>query len=275
MASISYLISKTIYVLPLIVILSFILWTGKKLQSSFTLIANSSFVSKSLIITLNPLMIYPPLLWRTINYLFILIFCCVFESYLSSDLNFTIRLLFVQRASPPTKTFIPSLPPNPPEGEPMSDSSTIIQQLKASVEQFKLDRNWSHYHTPQDLAVSISIEAAELLEIFPWGIRGTNVNQEKLARVKEELAPLLSKHSKPPPRPFSRALIAFLTKNIYSSPADKNRCKCRLTRIPERFSLAIERTHIQFLYKPVISRGFFVGLGDTRGDMGEGGRLVF
>ena len=134
---------------------------------------------------------------------------------------------------------------------------------------------WSHYHTPQDLAVSISIEAAELLEIFPWGIRGTNVNQEKLARVKEELAPLLSKHSKPPPRPFSRALIAFLTKNIYSSPADKNRCKCRLTRIPERFSLAIERTHIQFLYKPVISRGFFVGLGDTRGDMGEGGRLVF
>ena len=40
---------------------------------------------------------------------------------------------------------------------PMHDNSTTIQQLKDSVEQFKADRDWGQYHTPQDLAVSISI----------------------------------------------------------------------------------------------------------------------
>ena len=71
------------------------------------------------------------------------------------------------------------------------DYSTTIQQLKDSVEKFKLDRNWDQYHTPQDLAVSISIEAAELLEIFQWNIRDSDLNSDKLARVQEELADVM------------------------------------------------------------------------------------
>ena len=71
------------------------------------------------------------------------------------------------------------------------DNSTTIQQLRDAVEQFKLERNWGQYHTPQDLAVSISIEAAELLEIFQWGIRETNMDPEKRERIKEELADVL------------------------------------------------------------------------------------
>ena len=73
----------------------------------------------------------------------------------------------------------------------MSDKSTTIQQLKDSVEQFKLDRDWGQYHTPQDLAVSISIEAAELLEVFQWGLRETELGQDKLERIKEELADVM------------------------------------------------------------------------------------
>ena len=73
----------------------------------------------------------------------------------------------------------------------MNDSSTTIHQLKDSVEKFKLDRDWSRYHTPQDLVVSISIEAAELLEIFQWNIRDSDLNSEKLARVQEELADVM------------------------------------------------------------------------------------
>jgi len=73
----------------------------------------------------------------------------------------------------------------------MPDSTTTIQQLKDSDEKFKLDRIWSRYHTPQDLAVSISIEAAELLEIFQWGLREKDLDEEKLERVKEELADVL------------------------------------------------------------------------------------
>ena len=76
------------------------------------------------------------------------------------------------------------------EGEPMTDNSTTIQQLKDSVEKFKLDRDWGQYHTPQDLAVSISIEAAELLEVFQWGIK-EEVDPEKIEKIKEELADVL------------------------------------------------------------------------------------
>ena len=72
----------------------------------------------------------------------------------------------------------------------MNDSSTTIQQLKDSVEQFKIDRDWGQYHTPQDLAVSISIEAAELLEVFQWGIK-EDMNPDKLDKIKEELADVI------------------------------------------------------------------------------------
>ena len=70
------------------------------------------------------------------------------------------------------------------------DSTTTIQQLKDSVEQFKIDRDWGQYHTPQDLAVSISIEAAELLEVFQWGIK-EDLDSNKLDRIKEELADII------------------------------------------------------------------------------------
>ena len=72
----------------------------------------------------------------------------------------------------------------------MSDSSTTIQHLQESVEQFKLEREWGQYHTPQDLAVSISIEAAELLEVFQWGIK-EDIKADKSEKIKEELADVM------------------------------------------------------------------------------------
>lgn len=47
-------------------------------------------------------------------------------------------------------------------------------------------RNWSQFHTPENLAKSISIEAAELLECFQWS------NEPELAEVKRELADVLT-----------------------------------------------------------------------------------
>lgn len=90
----------------------------------------------------------------------------------------------------PHKTFIPSFL-HSPCGDPLPDSSTTIQQLKDSVDRFKLDRDWEQYHTPQDLAVSISIEAAELLELFQWRLGEKDLDSEKLERVKEELADVM------------------------------------------------------------------------------------
>jgi NTP pyrophosphatase (non-canonical NTP hydrolase) len=53
--------------------------------------------------------------------------------------------------------------------------------------QFRDDRNWKQFHNPKDLAISISLEAAELLEVFQWS--GEDVNcTEKIDKIKEELA---------------------------------------------------------------------------------------
>lgn len=59
------------------------------------------------------------------------------------------------------------------------------------VIQFRDDREWRQFHTPKDLAISLSLEAAELLEIFQWS--GANLEcWDKLGRIREELADVLS-----------------------------------------------------------------------------------
>ena len=55
---------------------------------------------------------------------------------------------------------------------------------------FRDDRDWKQFHTPKDLAISISLEAAELLEVFQWS--GTDLEAaEKRGRIEEELADVL------------------------------------------------------------------------------------
>ncbi len=63
---------------------------------------------------------------------------------------------------------------------------TINQILK-----FRDDRDWKQFHNPKDLALSISLEASELLEIFQWS--GANIGMEgKEEKIKEELADVLT-----------------------------------------------------------------------------------
>ncbi len=50
----------------------------------------------------------------------------------------------------------------------MNDKTATIQKLKNLVEKFREDRNWGKHHSSKNLAVSIAIEAAELLEHFQW-----------------------------------------------------------------------------------------------------------
>ena len=63
---------------------------------------------------------------------------------------------------------------------------TINQVLK-----FRDDRNWKQFHNPKDLALSISLEAAELLEVFQWSGSDT-VCEAKIDKIREELADVLN-----------------------------------------------------------------------------------
>jgi NTP pyrophosphatase (non-canonical NTP hydrolase) len=62
----------------------------------------------------------------------------------------------------------------------MSDSQEIIKALL----QFRNERDWEQFHNPKDLALAITIESAELLELFLW----KKAEEADVEKVKEELA---------------------------------------------------------------------------------------
>ncbi len=50
----------------------------------------------------------------------------------------------------------------------MPDASTTVRELRDRVVAFVHERDWEKYHNPKDIAISMSVEAAELLELFQW-----------------------------------------------------------------------------------------------------------
>ncbi len=66
-----------------------------------------------------------------------------------------------------------------------------IQKLIDELTRFRDERNWSQFHNSKDLALAISIEAAELNELFLWK---TNEESElvDLGKLREELADILA-----------------------------------------------------------------------------------
>ena len=62
-----------------------------------------------------------------------------------------------------------------------------LEILKQEIEQFNKDRDWDQFHSPANLAKSISIEASELLECFQWDEEHYNIED-----VKEELADVMN-----------------------------------------------------------------------------------
>ena len=61
-----------------------------------------------------------------------------------------------------------------------------FEQAKQRINKFVTDRDWRKFHTPSNLAKSISIEASELLECFQW-----SDTDYDLEHVKEELADVI------------------------------------------------------------------------------------
>ncbi len=60
------------------------------------------------------------------------------------------------------------------------------EETKERIRKFTSDRDWDQFHSPENLAKSIVIEAAELLECFQW-----NGNDFNLQNVKDELADVM------------------------------------------------------------------------------------
>lgn len=65
-----------------------------------------------------------------------------------------------------------------------------MKSIIENINKFRDERNWRQFHNEKDLAISISIEASELLELFQWKSSEETVSN-KLPQLKEELADVL------------------------------------------------------------------------------------
>lgn len=77
----------------------------------------------------------------------------------------------------------------------MPDQQTTVAELRELLRQFVAERRWEQFHTPKNLTMALSIEAAELMEHFQWltadESRAIVDDPSKLAAVGEELADVL------------------------------------------------------------------------------------
>ena len=63
-----------------------------------------------------------------------------------------------------------------------------LEELRKEIVQFTQDRDWDQFHNGKDLALALSIEAAELNEAFLW----KNASDVNVDKVKEELADIFN-----------------------------------------------------------------------------------
>jgi len=77
----------------------------------------------------------------------------------------------------------------------MTDAQTSVAALRELVRRFVAERQWEQFHTPKNLAMSLAIEAAELMEHFQWltpeQSRAVTGDRDRLAAIGEELADVL------------------------------------------------------------------------------------
>jgi NTP pyrophosphatase (non-canonical NTP hydrolase) len=77
----------------------------------------------------------------------------------------------------------------------MSDQDININSIKEKIKQFIRERDWEQYHHPKELAISLSLEAAELLELFQWkekqSLEELKKDKDLMQKLKEELADIM------------------------------------------------------------------------------------
>ena len=79
---------------------------------------------------------------------------------------------------------------NPQEADNETVSPVVSAHTMARIRAFRDDRNWRQFHNPKDLAISITLEAAELLECFQWAGADTEAAAKRDA-MKEELSDVM------------------------------------------------------------------------------------
>lgn len=74
-----------------------------------------------------------------------------------------------------------------------AESADSLAQLREHLRQFAAERDWAQFHNPKNLAASVAIEAAEILEHFQWLTpeQSAALPQAQRAAVAHEIADVL------------------------------------------------------------------------------------
>lgn len=116
----------------------------------------------------------------------------------------------------------------------MPDETTTLAELRDLVRRFVDQRDWSQFHNPKNLSMSIAIEAAELMEHFQWlnpeATGSVRDDADTMQQVREELADVFCyalAFSNALDIDLSGALVDKLRMNEQKYPADKFRGRFR------------------------------------------------
>ena len=73
----------------------------------------------------------------------------------------------------------------------MAVNKMDYQAALTILRNFRAARGWDDYHNLKDLALSVNLEASEVLEIFQWKPEGQSLTDAETAHLKEEIADTL------------------------------------------------------------------------------------
>jgi dCTP diphosphatase len=66
-----------------------------------------------------------------------------------------------------------------------------MEDLKKQIKEFIRARDWEQYHAPKNLAMALSAETAEILEIFQWKQAEDELNKKELDALRQEIGDVL------------------------------------------------------------------------------------
>ena len=62
-----------------------------------------------------------------------------------------------------------------------------LKKIKQKINQFVKDRDWDQFHSPKNLAMALSVEVSELVEIFQW-LKDSDIKKVDKQKLADELA---------------------------------------------------------------------------------------
>ena len=66
-----------------------------------------------------------------------------------------------------------------------------MQNLKKTIKDFIQARDWEQYHAPKNLAMALSVEVAEIIEIFQWKEGDQELTAEEVEGLRQEIGDVL------------------------------------------------------------------------------------